>query len=679
MAIGDKVVIGPGGNAQNAVNADQLDGLHESTFARVDGQIFTGNMRLPDSAQLNSVLPITNQGSTPKAFATLKAVFDFAVGKVDAVLNGTPIFSSDAILRGTNDSISHILHDGMLSPEENSKRLATTEWVQNKITTISGGGQLKSTTVLNPALPDGLLTNDQRLASTAWVHTSFARKSNDSLTNTTINGLVINGTGVGGSNPVTITTNAELLGIELPIGDVSSALASHYWVNEVLSATTSKPIIRQGIVAGLTNNSTMQSDFLTANNLTLTLQADSVRPFIVAFSNGFDTKGAVDIVDSVITNTLTINTTANKTNYIFIERNPSTGSKTLSKTLSAPQFAKIPTPTPIAEAGDWTPRASGSPYSDCKILNTNAGAWYDGVMSQPLVSAASVTNVAGGLGVGLNSGMAVGLSSVTNRMIVGARVVAPSNSGFFGGGYYNLSFYLQGSSNGLDGSWSTIASKTGIVDSNGLSVYFSDISKTLSVQYKNYRVIVKHDDVGTHTGYIAECVFLEFSDLNGYTHYWFDTNSNIMRKWNSVSGWVPVLAIPIAQCISGGATITSFIPFAINGYFETDWFDANANSSYTFNDGVGTIDKNIEVYYRFDETQPIVRVQGLSLTPEHPAQVFGADTYLTDITTTIRTATNNTTPADASLAPAGYHSIATNGMTFNEQRGQLKLIVKRTY
>lgn len=660
MAIGDKIIIGPGGAAQTAVTADFLDGYHASALAKVDSQIFTGEMRLPDSAQLNSTLPVSQQAVYPNRFATLKAVFDFATPLNSPVFTGTPVLPQATLQQSSGGSLADGV--GMLPTEENNKKLATTEWVHSVVAVALAGGTVLPTTTtlaLSPVIP---LTDDtQKLATTAWTKAIYAKMDSAQMTKATINGLTIDGTAVGGSNPVTITAFAELSGLELDITDTSMALASHQWVSSFMSIASSKPMTRQSILFGKYSTSTGLSDFLTANVAQLTLAADSFIPFVVSYATGFQSVGASDLVDT-ITAPLTINATTNATNYILINKDI-TDAVTLIKTFTKPQMGRLATPLSISNGLSWSARTSASPYSDTAIVNTNEAAWYDGTYPSSSANSSGVSAVVGA------SGMAVGFSSATARMVVGARVVGSNDNGFFSGGNYNLSFTLQGSTSGVDGSWVTLTTKTGVVDANSKSVTFTNPS--LTQPYKHYRVVIKHDSGTSHDGHISECIFLEYPhDL-----YWFDETLNIMKRWtiSGVNGsWVQVRAVPIAECVTDNTAITSLIQYAINGYYESDWFDVTTGSSYLINDGVGSISKDVKIFYRgYDQDALVAELHGLDIPANeaHGAMIE----IVSESQTKIWTATGQITNY---VSPTGYGSVM-GGTASN--KGMYKVIVKRNY
>ena len=99
--------------------------------------------------------------------------------------------------------------------------------------------------------------------------------------------------------------------------------------------------------AAYTTNFTPPTVQLANFNFSLIVRATTV-PIYIAFADGFGVNGAIDYVSSIITDT-TIAVPASSTNYIYADRNTSTGAVTLGTTTLAPAAAYI---TPASPASD---------------------------------------------------------------------------------------------------------------------------------------------------------------------------------------------------------------------------------------------------------------------------------------------------------------------------------------
>jgi hypothetical protein len=303
----------------------------------------------------------------------------------------------------------------------------------------------------------------------------------------------------------------------------------------------------------------------------------------VAFASGFDSSGAVDYVSVINADVspVAFGLRAGSANYIYVDRNPSTGALTYGSTLVKPLYQQI---DPVSGTPDsiqymllssMTADNVPSPYvaSSSSVLSASYAAYraFDGNSGTNFVFGSGQTT--GWLRIDLGSGN----QFVAKAYAYTGHVNTPSFNG--------KTWTFEGSNNGND--WTTIDSKVNVSWSNGERKY---ITVSNSTAYRYYRLNITANNGG------VECQVNEFQ-IYGVPNnqHWFDLNTMTMKVWNGNS-WETKQRVFLGEADTVGNVTT----YALQGKYESDIIAIGSNLTYTVSHNVGTELVNTETLIRYN-------------------------------------------------------------------------------
>jgi hypothetical protein len=381
----------------------------------------------------------------------------------------------------------------------------------------------------------------------------------------------------------------------------------------------------------------------------------------VAFANGFDAYGAVDYV-SVINADVSPAASglrAGSTNYIYVDRNPSTGALTYGSTLVKPLYQQIDpvsgTPDSIQYMllSNMTADNVPSPYvASSSTVHSSAYAAYrafDGNSGTNFVFGSGQTT--GWLRIDLGSGN----QFVAKAYAYTGHVNTPSLNG--------KTWTFQGSNTGNDNDWTTIDSKVNVSWSNGERKY---ITVSNSAAYRYYRLNITANNGG------VECHVNEFQ-IYGVPNnqHWFDLNTMTMKVWNGTS-WESKQRVFLGEADTAGSVTT----YALQGKYESEVISIAAASTYTRSHNIGTELVSTETLIRYNANYKWTDAQIL-----YTSQYYGVRTFLTDRNRVkLATPSSNIYYGGGTVSSSEWGSWLTESFPAGLQStGQAKVLVKRNW
>lgn len=318
-------------------------------------------------------------------------------------------------------------------------------------------------------------------------------------------------------------------------------------LNEMPSSLTSVSGVaggasnRQGILQGSVNSTTGVPNFLSiGTGLAINISATAT-PLIVSFAAGnSNTAGAQTFIGAVTADGTSqwSGLTASTTNYLYIDRNTSTGALTYGQVTSYPVHQAF------------------APATNLLQNAPTATAYFGGTPSFVIDGNSSTVMTSGG---GLNASSIVHVDYGQSVPITQVTALNLSFSGTSGQCRFETS---------PDGTTWTQYGSNFSVSSSG-STYTQSASVTA-----RYIRLTLFTSVGTGAVTIGE-LGATYTYNNTNLH-WFDTSSMTMKYWNGTS-WTTVQRVFVGQAIAGASTITSVSSYPVGngtGYASKSSFRA---------------------------------------------------------------------------------------------------------
>jgi hypothetical protein len=407
----------------------------------------------------------------------------------------------------------------------------------------------------------------------------------------------------------------------------------------------------------LSNTTVTQTSHSYTPNPSVNLAASSTN-VSVAFANGFDAYGAVDYV-SVINADVSPAVAGLKgglTNYIYVDRNPSTGALTYGSTTVKPIYEQI---DPSAGTygsiqymllSNMTADNFPSPYvaSSSSVWSSSYAAYkaFDGNLGTNFVFASGQKT--GWLKIDLGSG---------NQFVAKSYAYTGSNTASNSG----KTWTFQASNDGDN--WTTIDTKTNQSWTSGERKY---ITVSNSTAYRYYRLDITANNGGT------ECQVNEFQ-IYGIPNnqHWFDLNTMTMKVWNGTS-WETKQRVFIGEADTSGNVTT----YALQGKYESEVISIAAASTYTRSHNIGTELVSTETLIRYNANYKWTDAQIL-----YTSQYYGVRTFLTDRNRVkLATPSSNIYYGGGTVSSSEWGSWLTESFPAGLQStGQAKVLVKRNW
>jgi len=364
-------------------------------------------------------------------------------------------------------------------------------------------------------------------------------------------------------------------------GDIAPQAVTRSKLSSTLQQTIDRNVgaERQMILSASTDASGYHNSLSTSAGLVVDLTA-SVTPMVVAFANGFDDVNGYNYVEKITSNQ-TFTVPANReANFLYIDRNTSTGALTYLSTANPPEygFAKsvyrdrglMPKLSSNGGNADYVVDASSAVQPAWKAFDkVNATFW------QSTATASEWLRV--------HFGGARVINAVT-IYIDSSAATAPST------------FSLQGSNDGT--AWTPITSFGPQAWTPPQAITFQATNTTA---YTWYRLLFATANGGGHYS-IMHVDFHEAID-----HYYVIPESTMY----SYSGtWTKVNRVFVGECKSGATTISSVTNYAIRGQYASDIFDLTPSTDFNKSHNIGTPATTLHTRQRFSVAFPWT---GLSL------------------------------------------------------------------
>ena len=325
-------------------------------------------------------------------------------------------------------------------------------------------------------------------------------------------------------------------------------------------------------------------DFISAGTgLAVDIAATSA-PILIAFAAGFGENGTVDYVGTVDADTSISSLTANATNYLYAERNSSTGAITLGKTTTRPEYSSA------------DPKTVTSYPPELSSTYLKATGYYSSMYPHNVYNTAYP--LTGGGGDATRAWMNAATTNQRFHFAAGEPIVLKR---LYYSNYHNAgantnrgakNFILQGSNSissfnettyATDTGWTQIA--TGQFEQHAASDT-ADL-KTINITgnttpYKYYALKIA-DNWGDGTNLGFRTVEFQGSGL-----HWFDTTTMRMYEWNG-SEWANKQIVFLGEAITDGSSVTSVVNYALNGKYVGDWTaNPGTNVAISKNHNIGT-------------------------------------------------------------------------------------------
>lgn len=347
---------------------------------------------------------------------------------------------------------------------------------------------------------------------------------------------------------------------------------------EQVAALGSSPAIRQTVLRGRINEYTGLPNFLDeGTGLQATLSASSSDPIVISFSAGFDTSGAIEKF-AVIENNANIDLYASGKNYIYADRNSSTGAITYGATMTKPHYGHNPPGVRLGVAENGTVMSS---FGDGKTgFTVRTSAAVDGGFFQTAAASAATASTVTQAAIGQDWGAGI------KKLIVGYELCGTSDQGFINGANPSISTYLQGSDDNV--TWNYIPTQSG---GNSATATITDVGSGVlknpalrcSTPYRYHRVLIQNWGSAAIM-YVSEVYFYEIK----VDYHWFDFETYLMKRWSGTA-WEAKQRVFIGEATCNATSISadSAITYALQGRATSLIITAASSTDYTFTHNVG--------------------------------------------------------------------------------------------
>ncbi|MEN6617361.1 MAG: hypothetical protein ABFD12_12455 [Syntrophorhabdus sp.] len=288
-------------------------------------------------------------------------------------------------------------------------------------------------------------------------------------------------------------------------------------------------------------------------------------PIRIAFAAGFEDGGALNYIGKIASDTSISSLYANRTNYLYAERNPSTGAITLGKTYTPPAYLNAVAASLLIGPNIGT--AIGN-----MTQNGGLAAGFDNVISQGYGSAAAQTYGTSSIGyIGKDWGS--GIKRTISKFIL----YGTPDTGFL----YNISDFtvkLQGSDNNTD--WTDLYTSATITNSTSLIITV-DSGITVTNPYRYHRIaLIPATDCVSY--YIAEVQLFQVAQ-----HVFVVPE---MKMYEYDGTWTEKQLVFLGEAATDGSSVTSVVNYALRGKYDSgETVTTAASTSKNHNIGVDSV------------------------------------------------------------------------------------------
>lgn len=309
------------------------------------------------------------------------------------------------------------------------------------------------------------------------------------------------------------------------------------------SATTRS----QTVISGAVSSTTGCANFLSSSTgLTMDIAATTTA-VCIAFSAGYDSSGAVNYIGRISADATSAWTglTASTTNYLYVERNSSTGALTYGQSLYYPMYQAF-APTYHHRPAS----AGGTPYKVNGDANGAVALAFNGDPGTAYGSTATnATPVTANADVGYDFG-----SGVTRQVVA-----------------FTLRNYSSASNsvNSVKVQWSSDGAAWTDIQTSALSTTAGAIQTITVSSYTAARYFRLLANANTSAGpwYVPEVQFWHLPE----DAHWFDTAA--MKMYAYVSGsWTAKQRVFVGEAVTNATVVTSSVTYGLNGDYDSGWF-----------------------------------------------------------------------------------------------------------
>lgn len=308
------------------------------------------------------------------------------------------------------------------------------------------------------------------------------------------------------------------------------------------SATTRS----QTVISGAVSSTTGCANFLSSSTgLTMDIAATTTA-VCIAFSAGYDSSGAVNYIGRISADATSAWTglTASTTNYLYVERNSSTGALTYGQSLYYPMYQAW------APAYHHRPASTGgTPGSGGEAGGAAANA-FDGNTGNQFGSTQTGAGVSGAAYLSYDFG------SGNTRQIVAFTV-----RNFSSANNSVNSVKAEWSSDGA--AWTTI--QTSALSTTAGAIQTITVSSYTAARY--FRLLANANTAVGQPWYLPEVQFWHLPE----DAHWFDTAA--MKMYAYVSGsWTAKQRVFVGEAVTNATVVTSSVTYGLNGDYDSGWF-----------------------------------------------------------------------------------------------------------
>lgn len=332
-------------------------------------------------------------------------------------------------------------------------------------------------------------------------------------------------------------------------------------------------------------------NFITAGaGLSVNIAATTT-PIRISFANGFDADGASEKIGSVTSDTSISSLTASQTNYLYAERNTSTGAITLGKTTSQPQYAMTPSYKSVY------PTAHSDTYVKATTKwDTSYWAYYATDPAKSLTGGGTSNSWNSQSGVNTNQRFHIDLGSakvVTRIYYENGHESGGSTTGGV------RAFTLQGSNTAGSFADLTYATDTGWTN---LTTSASEFDQHVNNDVKDPKYITVTNTTAYRyyalkfaTAWGGSSMAVRRIELQTYEDYFFVIPE--MKMYDNTSGSAVAKQIVfLGEAVTDGSNVTSVVNYALRGEYQSPEQALTVTTTYTFNHNTGYTNQNLHVF-----------------------------------------------------------------------------------
>lgn len=306
--------------------------------------------------------------------------------------------------------------------------------------------------------------------------------------------------------------------------------------------------IRQAVLQAPSDTYGLPIAITGSSGLTTKIGGSTASPLVVSFSKGYDERGAIESIKK-ITSLLTINLTANSTNYVYIEN--TTGGITGGASLFAPEYqgasiAISSIGTMELQNEDYA--IKDSEYSTNYAVNAfNYQTWGDYIWQSSIAG----NVISGAAWIGQDFGVGVQCKISTIKVLSAAATNTPST------------ILVQTSDDAS--TWTTVGSATALTANA-----WTTINIASPVMKRAYRILANANlSASFYRWSVKQMTML---GIRGAQH-WFNLNDFKMYKANTSGSWEATSRVFLGEVVTGAASVTSVKQYALLGFYDSGWLN----------------------------------------------------------------------------------------------------------